>query len=107
MRGHGRSTWEPLLKNARVASAVADFDDVKAAARPPHSKSAQAGPVVGDQDRIGGIGGVVLDAGGLAGDEFVETHLALQAGDVLRGVIGDAGDGIAVGNELPWAQVGE
>ena len=30
--------------------------------------SAEAGPVVGDEDGVGGIGGVVLDAGRLAGD---------------------------------------
>src|ERR1700719_4481121 len=69
--------------------------------------SAQAGPVVGYQDGIGGIGGVVLDAGGLAGDQLVEAHLAFKTGDVLRGVVGDAGDRVAVGNELARAQVGE
>src|SRR5580704_19575370 len=61
---------------------------------------AEAGPVVGDDDRVGGIGWVVLDAGGLAGDETLEFDLAFEAGDVLGGVIGHAGDCVAVGNEM-------
>src|ERR1700687_734900 len=73
----------------------------------PIRASAQAGPIVGYQDGIGGIGGVVLDAGWLGGDQLVEAHLAFKTGDVLRGVVGDAGDGIAIGNELARAQVGE
>src|SRR5260370_31054580 len=86
---------------------MAGFETVKGAGGPRHSISAQTGPVVGHEDRIRGIGGVVLDAGWLAGDEPIETHLAFQAGDVLRGLIGDAGNGVAVGNELPRSQVGE
>src|SRR5260370_39485925 len=53
---------------------------------------------------MGGIGGVVLYAGGLAGDELVEMHLTCETGDVPRGVIGDAGDGVAVRNQLPSTQ---
>src|SRR3984893_10833226 len=76
-------------------------------AAPYNGDSAQSGPGVVYQDRIRGIGGVVLDAGGLACDEPVEAHLAFKPGDVLRGLIGDAGDGVAIGDELPRAQIYE
>ena len=64
-----------------------------------------AGPVVGHDDGIGRVGGVVLDAGGLAGDEAFEFDLAFEAGDILRGVIGDAGNRVAVGDEMTRAIV--
>src|SRR5712691_476318 len=67
--------------------------------------SAQAGPVVGHEDGIARIGRVVLDAGGLASDEAFQPNLAFQAGDVLRGVIGNAGNQIAVGNEMAGTHV--
>src|SRR5882672_7080536 len=62
--------------------------------------SAQARPVIGDDDGIAGIGGVVLDAGGLAGNEPFEADLPFEAGDVLRGVIGNPGNRVAVGDEV-------
>ena len=66
---------------------------------------AEAGPVVGDDDGVGGVGRIVLDASGLAGDEAFEFDLAFEAGDVLRGVIGDAGNCVAVGNEMARTHV--
>src|ERR1700722_1992551 len=66
---------------------------------------AEAGPVVGDDNGVGGVGGVVLDASGLAGDEAFEFDLAFEAGDVLGGVIGHAGDCVAVGNQVARAIV--
>src|SRR5882724_6739195 len=62
--------------------------------------SAQARPVIGDDDGIAGIGGVVLDAGGLACNKPLEANLSFQAGDVLRSVISNAGNRIAVGDEV-------
>ena len=64
---------------------------------------AQTGPIVGDENGIDWVRRIVFDAGGLAGNQTFEAHLAFQAGDVLRGVIGDAGDGVAVGDELARA----
>src|ERR1700760_782506 len=66
---------------------------------------AEAGPVVSDNDRIGRIGGVVLDAGGLTGDEAFEFDLAFEAGDILRGVIGDTGNCVTVRDEMARASV--
>ena len=62
--------------------------------------SAQAGPVVGYQDRIGWIGRIILDAGGLAGCELIEADLAFQTSNVLRGVVSDTGNRIAVRDKL-------
>ncbi len=67
------------------------------------SRLAETGPIVGDDDGVGGVRGIVLDAGWLAGDEAFEFDLAFEAGDVLRGVIGHAGDCIAVGNQVTRA----
>src|SRR6184192_2508332 len=67
--------------------------------------SAQAGPVVGHEDGVDGIGRIVFYAGGQAGNEAVEAHLALEAGDVLRGVIGHAGNRVAVRDQMARAQV--
>jgi hypothetical protein len=58
----------------------------------------QPGPVVSDQDGIARVGWVVLHAGLLAADQALEFHLAFQAGNVLCGVIGHSGNGIAVGD---------
>src|ERR1700732_1563266 len=73
----------------------------------PTRNSAQARPVVGDQDGIRRIRRVIFYAGGLASDELVEVHLAFEAGYILRGVIGDAGNGVAVGDQLTRIQAGE
>src|SRR6266566_2208969 len=67
--------------------------------------SAQAGPVVGHQNGVDGIGRIVFYAGRVAGNEAVEAHLAFQARDVLRGVIGHAGNRVAVRDEMASAQV--
>src|SRR6516162_10746255 len=69
--------------------------------------SAQAGPVVGHEDGVDGIGRIVFDAGRKAGNEAVEAHLAFEARDVLRGVIGHAGNGVAVRDQMARAQVGK
>src|SRR5579872_1877429 len=66
---------------------------------------AEAGPIVGYDDRVGGIGGVVLDAGGLAGDEAFEFDLTFETGDVLSSVIGHTRNGVAVGNQVAGAIV--
>src|ERR1700675_4230971 len=61
---------------------------------------AKAGPIVGDENGVAGIGRIVFDAGGLAGDEAFEANLAFETGDVLRGVIGDAGNRVAVRDQM-------
>ena len=50
--------------------------------------SPQARPIVSHKDRVNGICRIVLDAGRLAGDQPLKTHLALQPGNVLAGLIG-------------------
>src|SRR5260370_34647578 len=50
---------------------------------------------------------MVLNAGGLARNETFQADLALEAGDVLRSLIGDAGNQITVGNEMARAHVSE
>src|SRR6516162_470755 len=57
----------------------------------------EAGPIVGNDDRIAGICGIVLHAGGITGHQALHTNLAFKTSDVLRGVIGDAGNRITVG----------
>ena len=52
----------------------------------------QAGPIVGEEDGIAGIGGVVFDAGDLAGGDAAEMRGFFEAGDILRGLVGDAGN---------------
>src|SRR5579859_6295743 len=69
--------------------------------------SAQPGPVISNQNRIAGICGIVLHTGGLASDEPLEPDLPLEAGDVLRRVIGDAGNRVAVGDEVPGSRIDE
>src|SRR2546427_13232701 len=64
---------------------------------------AQAGPIVGDEDRVGGIGGVVLDAGGLAGSEGLEMNVLFESGDVLRGFVSDAGNQGGITDQLAAA----
>src|SRR5216110_4042298 len=68
-------------------------------------RSAQTGPVVGDENGIAGIGSIVLDAGGLARHEPFQANLAFKAGDVLRRLIGDAGNQVTVGNQMARAHV--
>src|SRR5271168_5221000 len=62
--------------------------------------SVQAGPIVGEEDGVAGIGGVVLDAGGLAGGYAAEVLGFFEAGDILRGLVGDAGDRVGVVEQL-------
>ena len=66
----------------------------------------QATPVVGDEDGVAGIGGIVFDAGVLAGDEAGDDDAILEAGDVLRSFVGDAGDGVGVADEFPAGDYG-
>ena len=54
-----------------------------------------------------GIRRIVLDAGGLAGNQTLEAYLPFQAGDVLCGVIRHAGNRVTVGNQMPRAQIAE
>ena len=68
---------------------------------------AKAGPIVGDKNRVAGICRIVLDAGRLAGDETFEANLSFKARDILRGLIGDAGNRVAVGDEMTRAIVGQ
>jgi hypothetical protein len=67
--------------------------------------SPQAGPVVRNQDGVAGISGIVFDAGGLPRDEPLQPDLALQASDILRGLIGDPGNQITVGDQMARAHV--
>src|SRR5580692_6153284 len=67
--------------------------------------SAQARPVVGDENRIAGIRRIVFHAGGLTCDEAFETDLPFETGDVLRGVIRDAGNCVTVRDEVPRPQI--
>src|SRR6266849_6873649 len=69
----------------------------------PGRRLAQAGPIVGDEDRVGGIGGVVLDAGGLAGSEALEMNMLFESGDVLRGFVSDAGNQVGITDQLAAA----
>ena len=59
---------------------------------------AEAAPIFGDDDAVSGVAGVVADLDGLvdavAGSAFGEK------GDVLRAVVGDAGDAVAVEQEV-------
>ncbi len=65
--------------------------------------SVQPGPVVGQDDRIARIGGIVLDAGRPSGDQSLLVGAALQARDVLRRLVAYAGDRIAVADQLAEA----
>ena len=60
----------------------------------------EAGPIVGEEDRVAGVGWVVLDAGVLAGDYGAEVGLFFEAGDVLSGFVGDAGNRVSVVEQL-------
>src|SRR5271157_1656490 len=62
--------------------------------------SAQAGPVVGEEDGVGRIRGVVFDAGVLAGGDAAEMSLLFEAGDVLGGFVGHAGNRVGVVEKL-------
>ena len=67
----------------------------------------QTGPIVSNEDGIAGIGRIVLDTGGLAGNELVKADLAFEAGDVLRRVVGDSGNRVAVGDKMPGTRIGK
>jgi hypothetical protein len=69
------------------------------------SELAQAGPIVGDENRIARIRGVVLHAGGLARDQPFETDLPFETGNILRGVIGDSGNRVTVGDQVSGPQI--
>ena len=60
----------------------------------------QAGPIIGEENRIAGIGGVVFYAGGLAGGDASQVGHFFEAGDVLGGFVGDAGNRIGVVEKL-------
>jgi hypothetical protein len=56
----------------------------------------EAGPVVGEENRVAGVGGVVFYAGGLAGGYAGKVESLLKAGDVLGGLVGYAGNCVRV-----------
>jgi len=56
----------------------------------------QAGPIVRHKNRVAGIGGIVLHAGGLAGGDALEAQALFESRHVLRGFIRDARDRVAV-----------
>jgi len=66
----------------------------------------EATPIVGDEDGVAGIGGIVFDAGVLAGDEAGDDDAILEAGDVLRSFVSDAGDGVGVADEFSAGDYG-
>src|SRR4030081_1469987 len=80
-------------ERGRLAMPATTSAIVRSIAQAPRN-SAQAGPVISDDDGIAGIGGVVLHAGGLPGNEPLKSNLPFEAGDVLRSVIGNAGNRI-------------
>src|SRR5260370_719804 len=57
------------------------------------------------QEQLCAHGGVVLDARGMAGDKTLQENLAFEAGDVLRRVIANAGNQVAVGDEMAWPHI--
>src|SRR5579871_91550 len=59
-------------------------------------KLVQARPVVGHQNRIAGIGGIVFHAGRLPGSDALEAQTLFEPGDVLRGFVRDPCNRIAV-----------
>src|ERR1700730_782424 len=69
--------------------------------------SAQAGPIVGDEDGIARIRRIVLHAGGLARDEPLETDLPFQTCNILRGVIGDSGNRVTVRDKVSGSQIND
>ena len=60
-----------------------------------------AGPIIGDEDGVAGVGWIIFDAGRLAGRQPLQAKALLEAGNVLRGFIGDTGNGIAISYEAP------
>jgi len=60
------------------------------------SASVQTRPIVGEEDGIRGVRGVVFYAGDLAGGDAGEMQPLFEAGDVLRGFVRDAGNRIRV-----------
>jgi len=56
----------------------------------------EAGPIVGEENRVARVRGVVFYAGGLAGSHAGKVKALLEAGDVLGGFIGYAGDRVSV-----------
>jgi hypothetical protein len=62
----------------------------------PERVSVEAGPIVGEENRVAGVGGVVFYAGGLAGSYAGKVESLFEAGDVLGGFIGYAGDCVRV-----------
>ncbi len=60
----------------------------------------EAGPVVGEENGIAGIGWIVLDAGCLANGNTLDMRLFFKAGHVLSGLVSDSRNGIGVVEEL-------
>src|SRR5690242_15737804 len=60
----------------------------------------QAGPIVGNQDGIAGIGGIVFYAGGKSGDDALQPGASFQAGDILRRFVAHPRNRIAVAHKL-------
>src|SRR6266568_6917850 len=102
--GRPEAAWRSIAQPERKQNAEGGelAEDQIAHALPG---SAQTRPIVGDEDGIAGIRGVVLDARGLAGDKTLQANLAFEAGDVLRRVIGNAGNQVAVGDEMTWPHI--
>src|SRR5271165_4796547 len=72
---------------------------------PANPDSAQARPIVGNDDGVAGVGGIVFDAGRLPGNQALETDLPFQAGDVLGSMVRHAGNGVAVRNQMPRPRI--
>ncbi len=86
-------------KSERGGAEIARGREAKVAGLP------QARPIISDQNRIAGIRGIVFHARWIASHEALKAHLAFEASDVLRGLIRDSGDRIAVGNQVARACV--
>src|ERR1039458_4665555 len=65
-----------------------------------------AGPIVGHQYGIAGIGRIIFHAGRLACRQAFQAKALFEAGEVLRGFVGDPGNGIAISNEAPQSPCG-
>src|ERR1700683_2625684 len=62
----------------------------------PERVLVEAGPIVGEENRVARVRGVVCYAGGLAGSHAGKVKALLETGDVLGGFIGYAGDRVRV-----------
>ena len=63
----------------------------------------QAGPIVGEKNRVAGIRGIVLHAGNLTGGDARKMEALFEAGNILRGFVRDAGNRICVVDKLLYS----